>query len=93
MGRRDIGQHIKFKAKFLNPLGGEAELRQEKGSHKLATFHVKRRQNGKTSGNFYYSTFYYFNCVTQILQTFGSEGGEQNLSFCCCFQSWTQILH
>lgn len=29
----DIGQHIKFTAKILNPLGGTAELKERKGNH------------------------------------------------------------
>ena len=39
----DKGQHIKFRAKFLIPLGGKAELTKGKDSHTLAIFHVKRQ--------------------------------------------------
>lgn len=51
----DMAQPVKSRAKFLSPLGGKAELREGKHSHTPATFHVKRRQNVKTLGNFYYS--------------------------------------
>lgn len=47
-----MGQHIKSRAKSLNPLGGKAELREGKDSPTLATFHVKRRQNVKNTGAF-----------------------------------------
>ena len=50
----DKGQHIKFRAKFLIPLGGKAELTEGKDSHTLAIFHVKRRQNiKKNKGKFF----------------------------------------
>lgn len=52
----DMAQLVKSRAKFLSPLGGKAELREGKHSHTLATFHVKRRQNVKTLGNYYSKT-------------------------------------
>ena len=43
-GQRDIGQHIKFTAKSLNPLGGKVELREAKGSRVFATTQVKKKK-------------------------------------------------
>lgn len=94
-------QHIKSRAKSLNPLGGKAELREGKDSHTLATFHVKRRQNVKTLGNFYYSKIVIIlkSCDIGFLQTFGIDE-EQNLSFFwlflrgilkCCTKAWNQM--
>ena len=63
-GQRDIGQHIKFTAKSLNPLGGKVELREAKGSRVFATTQVKKKKKDvKNIGTFLLLQTYYFNHV------------------------------